>query len=177
MNVWAPPLGASRTAVMSSSGSSAVRFTPSRNSESGSVRTPRTLASSTSRPSTRSGGSASPAGDAVPRFPPIVPRFRICGEPTVRDASASAGSRLREGRAIASVYVSPRRAGARRPSSDHPRSSASSARLTIAGGREWAEVELDHHVGAALDEPCLGMLGLELERLLDGRGGEHVPIR
>ena len=39
-----------------------------------------------------SGGSASPAGDAVPRLPPIVPRLRICGEPTVRDAAASAGS-------------------------------------------------------------------------------------
>ena len=39
----------------------------------------------------RSGGSASPAGEAVPRLPPIVPRLRICGEPTVREASASAG--------------------------------------------------------------------------------------
>ena len=36
-------------------------------------------------------GAASPAGDEVPRLPPIVPRFRICGEPTVREASASAG--------------------------------------------------------------------------------------
>ena len=35
MKVWAPPLGATRTAVMSSSGSSAVRFTPSRNSVEG----------------------------------------------------------------------------------------------------------------------------------------------
>ena len=47
---------------------------------------------------TSSGGSASPAGDAVPRLPPIVPRLRICGEPTVRDASASAGSARQPGR-------------------------------------------------------------------------------
>jgi CO/xanthine dehydrogenase FAD-binding subunit len=37
-------------------------------------------------------GTSSPAGEAVARLPPIVPRFRICGEPTVREASASAGS-------------------------------------------------------------------------------------
>ena len=48
--------------------------------------------SSTSAPLAYSGGSASPAGDEDPRFPPIVPRLRICGEPTVRDAIASPGS-------------------------------------------------------------------------------------
>ena len=36
-------------------------------------------------------GSASPAGDAVPRLPPTVPRLRICGDPTVRAAAASPG--------------------------------------------------------------------------------------
>ena len=49
-------------------------------------------ATTTSASYTSSGGKASPAGEAVPRFPPNVPRFRICGEPTVRDASARAGS-------------------------------------------------------------------------------------
>ena len=49
-------------------------------------------ASSTSAPRAYSGGSASPAGEDDPRFPPIVPRLRICGEPTVRDAIASPGS-------------------------------------------------------------------------------------
>ena len=48
-------------------------------------------------------GTASPAGDAVPRLPPIVPRARICGEPTVREASASAGSRPASSASIASA--------------------------------------------------------------------------
>ncbi len=91
MNVCEAPDGESHTAVISSSGSSVFRFGPTRNSPSGTRRTPRTLASSTSASSITSGGSASPAGEAVPRLPPIVPRLRICGEPTVRDASASAG--------------------------------------------------------------------------------------
>ena len=69
-----------------------------------------------------------------------MPRFRICGEPTVREASASAGSRSASGAVIASVYVSAAPRRSRSPSSDHPRSSSSSARLTIAGGREWAKL-------------------------------------
>jgi hypothetical protein len=92
MNVCGWPLGSTSTETISSSGSRAFRFTPTRNSSRAMRRTPRTLASSTSARSTMSGGSASPAGEAVPRFPPTVPRLRIWGEPTVRDASASAGS-------------------------------------------------------------------------------------
>ena len=46
---------------------------------------------------------ASPAGEAVPRLPPIVPRLRICGEPTVRDASARAGNSEASSPSIASV--------------------------------------------------------------------------
>ena len=46
---------------------------------------------------------SSPAGEAVPRFPPIVPRFRICGPPTVRAASARAGSVSASGRSMASA--------------------------------------------------------------------------
>ncbi len=103
MNVCGPPEGATHAAVISSSGSAAFRFGPTRNSPSGTVRTPRTEASSTSAPSTSRGGSASPAGDAVPRFPPIVPRARICGEPTVREASASAGSASATSPSIASA--------------------------------------------------------------------------
>ena len=37
-------------------------------------------------------GAASPAGEAVPRLPPTVPRLRIWGEPTVRLAMARPGS-------------------------------------------------------------------------------------
>ena len=36
-----------------------------------------TLATFTTAPHTSNGGSASPAGEEVPRLPPIVPRFRI----------------------------------------------------------------------------------------------------
>ena len=48
-------------------------------------------ATSTVAPAASSGGWASPAGEAVPRLPPIVARLRIGGEPTVREAWASAG--------------------------------------------------------------------------------------
>ena len=52
---------------------------------------PAVPASSTRASSINSGGSESPAGEAVPRLPPSVPRLRIWGEPTVREAAASAG--------------------------------------------------------------------------------------
>jgi hypothetical protein len=103
MNVCRLPDGSTWTATTSSSARSEFRFGPMRNSETASRRVPRTLASSTSAPSTSSGGSASPAGEAVPRLPPMVPRLRICGEPTVRDASASAGSSLASSPSIASA--------------------------------------------------------------------------
>src|SRR5262249_34082801 len=91
MKVCGAPLGRRCTATMSSSSARAFRFTPVRDSCIGTRRRPRTLATSTSAPSMSSGGKASPAGEAVPRLPPTVPRLRICGEPTVRAASASAG--------------------------------------------------------------------------------------
>ena len=74
------------TATMSSSGASAVRFGPSRKSAIAIVRPPRCEATSTTASTATSGGSASPAGEAVARLPPTVPRLRICGEPTVRAA-------------------------------------------------------------------------------------------
>ena len=67
------------------------------------TRSPFKLTAVTDPSATSSGGIASPAGDAVPRFPPIVPRFRICGPPTVRDASAKAGRSCDKGGCIASV--------------------------------------------------------------------------
>ena len=92
MNVCGALDGVSHTAVISSSGVERVALDAGHELASGTRRVPRTDAHSTSAPSISSGGSASPAGDDVPRLPPIVPRLRICGEPTVRDASASAGS-------------------------------------------------------------------------------------
>ena len=81
------------TAAISSSGASALRFTPVKKSSMAIIRVPRTEAASICARAASSGGCASPAGEAVPRLPPTVPRLRICGEPTVRDAMARPGSR------------------------------------------------------------------------------------
>ena len=54
---------------------------------------PRTETSSTSAPAASSGGCPSPAGEPEPRLPPSVPRLRICGDPTVREAMARPGTR------------------------------------------------------------------------------------
>ena len=91
-NCCGPPAGATWNAAISSSGSSTLRLGPVMNSPIGTRRVPRVLASSTSAPDAYSGGSASPAGEEEPRLPPIVPRLRICGEPTVREAAARPGS-------------------------------------------------------------------------------------
>ena len=72
-------------------GTVAVRFGPANSSSTGTSRSPDRLAISTRASSATSTGSVSPAGDAVARFPPTVPALRICGEPTVRAAAASAG--------------------------------------------------------------------------------------
>ena len=95
-NCCGPPADGIHTAAISSSVASVLRFGPTMNSSTGTRREPRTDASSTSAPPAYSGGSASPAGEEDPRFPPIVPRLRICGEPTVRDAIASPGSAVAE---------------------------------------------------------------------------------
>jgi hypothetical protein len=87
------PVAAGRwTAAISSPGSSALFLGPVKNSSTGMRRVPPVEATSTSAPLARSTGWQSPAGEAEPRLPPMVPRLRICGEPTVRDASAIPGS-------------------------------------------------------------------------------------
>ena len=135
MNVCGAPLGRTITAVTSSSSRRALRFGPSRKSDNGSARTSPARASSTSASSSNSGGSASPAGDAVPRLPPIVPRLRICGDPTVRDASASAGRSVASLGRIASAYVSPAPSRTLPSSRDQPRNSGTSFRFSSASGR------------------------------------------
>ncbi len=92
-NCCGPAASGTRTAVISSSGSIALLFTPVKNSSTGISRVPRAADStSTTASAASSGGCASPAGEAEPRLPPTVPRIRICGEPTVRDAIARPGS-------------------------------------------------------------------------------------
>jgi hypothetical protein len=61
-------------------------------SATGTVRSPCRLTSTSEASAASSTGSPSPAGLAVPMLPPIVAALRICGEPTVRAAAASAGS-------------------------------------------------------------------------------------
>ena len=61
------------------------------NPSSGTERAPVDEASSTVAPEATSGGSASPAGDEVATLPPTVPRLRIWGDPTVREAIARPG--------------------------------------------------------------------------------------
>src|SRR5205814_801769 len=78
---------------MSSSFRIAFRLGPVKNSRTETWRVPAFDASSTHASDASSGGRASPAGEAVPRLPPTVPRLRIWGEPTVRDAMARPGSR------------------------------------------------------------------------------------
>ena len=76
-----------RTATMSSHrATSALRFGPVKNSCDRASRRPPARPARRRHPAPTSTGSVSPAGDAVPRLPPIVPALRICGEPTVRAA-------------------------------------------------------------------------------------------
>ena len=91
-NCWGPRAAGTRIVRMSSSGAIALRFGPVQNSSIGTARAPPDEASSTVAPEATRGGRASPAGDAVATFPPIVPLLRICGDPTVLDAIASPGS-------------------------------------------------------------------------------------
>ena len=152
MNVCGAPLGATSTADDQLVRRERVPLRRRRGTRRAAARrAPRTLASSTSAPSTRSGGSASPAGEAVPRLPPIVPRLRICGEPTVRDASASAGSSSASG-AAHRLGVGEPRAEPQRPVLARPAAQLGDLVQVEERLRPRAvEVELDHHVGAALD--------------------------
>ena len=102
-----------RTAAISSSGASTLRLGPGeerRRPAPAGCRAP--TPTSTTAPAASSGGCASPAGEAEPRLPPTVPRLRICGEPTVRDASARPGSRSPSSSMIRAVRARRRRSGA-----------------------------------------------------------------
>ena len=77
-----------------------MRLTPIMNSPTGIVRAPSGPSSSTSASSAASTGRPSPAGEHVPRLPPIVAALRICGEPTVRAAWASAGTSVGQRRPL-----------------------------------------------------------------------------
>ena len=63
-----------------------------------------------------------------------MPRLRICGEPTVRDASASAGSVAATSPVIRSAYVTPAPMRTRPSACSTPRSSGTSDRSSTATG-------------------------------------------
>jgi hypothetical protein len=81
-------------AAMSSLALKTFLFGPVMKSVIGTRRVPSLEDTSTSAAEAYKGGRPSPAGEAVPRLPPTVPRLRIWGEPTVREAIARPGSLL-----------------------------------------------------------------------------------
>ena len=104
-----------------------------------------------------------------------MPRLRICGEPTVREASASAGSSSASSGAhrlgVGQAGAEPKRAVLARPAAQlrRPRSGSGSP-----AGPRAVEVERDHHVRPALDRQRVGMLGPQPERLVEAAWREDV---
>ena len=104
-----------------------------------------------------------------------MPRLRICGEPTVRDASASAGS--------SSATAPAHRLGVGEPGAEDERAvlarePAQLRDLVEVDQRRRpraVEVELDEHVGAALHEARVGQLRLEAAAPRRGYGGSGRP--
>jgi hypothetical protein len=65
---------------------------PGKNSRMGTSRRADTEATSTIASATKRGGTVSAAGEALARFPPSVPRLRICGPPITAQARGNAGA-------------------------------------------------------------------------------------
>ena len=82
-NSCGPRSTGTRTDSINSSSRSEVVFTPVISSSTCNCLTPDLLLTLTRAPNANNTGIISPAGDAVARFPPIVPVFRIWGDPIV----------------------------------------------------------------------------------------------
>ena len=128
-----------RNAATSSSLRAALRLGPVKNSLTGTRLLPDADASSTSASDASKGGCASPAGEAEPRLPPTVPRLRICGEPTVRDAMARPGIRSPSSSMIR-AYVTPAPTLTRPSSVAHSARSATRVRSITVSGRLWSRL-------------------------------------
>ena len=177
MKVWAPPLGVSRTAVTSSSGASAVRLTPSRNSSSGSdahaahARELDLRALDEERWQRVAGGRGSPevAADRAP----VADLRRADGARGLGERGQLVRERRRHRLGVG-------QGGAEAEAAVLPRPTAQLLELGQVherGRPRLAEGQLDHHVGAAQDEPRLRALGLQAQRVVERARREelHLP--
>ena len=104
-----------------------------------------------------------------------MPRLRICGDPTVREAMARPGS-------VAAELVDDAGVGDAGPEPDLAVHALPGRELRHPGQVEQpvgpvpVEVQLDHHVGAAHDRHGAGVLGLGGERIGQD-AGERNSIR
>src|SRR5262249_31147182 len=90
-NCCGPSAAGTRTAAISSSGASAERFTPVKNSPIGMSLVPRTEAASTTVSQASSGGGGAPAGGGGAGVPPPPPRGGGCGGGAAGGGSAGPG--------------------------------------------------------------------------------------
>ena len=160
--------------TISSPGASAVRFTPTMNSLDRHRAPPgRRRQLDRRRRAPPAPGSPSPAGEQVPRLPPSVPALRICGDPTVRAAWASAGTIDASG-PVQHLAVRDRGADRDRAvprSCRHDRSSAIRFTTTTTADRASVPVvDLDHQVGAAGEHGRRRVAGQMRHGVVDGVG-------
>ncbi len=174
MNVCSPPLGRRRTDTTSSSGARAVRFTPRRNSSSGSAASPADAfeldlgalcEERRQRVSCRRGGTEVAADrPAVPDLRRADRSGRLGEGGQQRSERRAHRLRVREGRA------EPELVSFVRPAAELGELCEVDERLRP----RVAEVQLDHDVRAALDPARLGQLRLQAERLLERARREDV---
>ena len=109
-------------------------------------------------------------------MPPIVPRLRICGEPTVRDAIARPGQPVLE--LLDRARVRDARADADRAVVGIPAREVVDAREVEDRLRPGtAEVDVDHHVGPTPQWERFWMARFGLQRLIPVRGLQEFHPR
>src|SRR5499433_2264521 len=138
-NCCGPLAVGAQKAAISSSDLNTLRLGPTQNARTGTRLEPLVDTISTSASAASSGGRASPAGEAVPRLPPTVPRLRICGEPTVRDAMARPGRRSPSSLMIR-VYVTPAPTRSQPSTWAHSERSGTLVRSSNASGRRRSKL-------------------------------------
>ena len=177
MNVCAAPDGHDpHAAAISSSGAAAFRFGPTRNSRSGSVRAPRDGREldrrlldeqRRQRVARRRGRPEVPAERAAVADLRRADRPRRLGERRQQRARAAPPSPPRTSGPTPSRSVPFSR--------DQPRSSGDLVEVQEHLGPAAVEVELDHHVRAALDRHGVRVLGLHAQRLVERSAARRRP--